>query len=185
VADEAALVARGQGSPPTKRSVAHAQLLGDGPLDLGPRPHRQLHAASPDVQDQRAAALEVDAVQGGEIDEPGLLFARHHLGVEPDLARDPLEEVLPVGRLAHGGGGRDQELVDAVHVGQPLVLPQGVETAPHGGSGEPPREGVRSPRRTISFSRSMTWNPPERLSTMTMWGSCYRGRWRRSSSGGM
>ena len=32
-----------------------------------------------------------------------------------------------------------------------------------------PRERVRSPSRTISFSRSMSWKDPARLSTITMW----------------
>ena len=139
VGDEAPLVARAQGVA-EHESLGHpqdAELLGYRPFHLRPRPHDQLHAAAPDVQHRRAPALEVHAVERGQVDEPGLLLSRHDLRVEADLAGHPLQEVLAVGRLAHGGGGDHQQLVDPVHVREPLVLAQGVEPAPHGGGGKP------------------------------------------------
>ena len=143
VADQAPLVAGGEGVAVDEAlgHSQHAELLGDGPLHLWSRPHGQLHAASADVHHHGSPALEIDAVERGQVDQPGLLLCRDDLRIEADLAPHALEEILAVGGLAHGGGGHDQELVDAVHVRQPLVLAQRIESPPHGGRGQPtPRQ---------------------------------------------
>ena len=76
-------------------------------------------------------------MQGRQVDEPRLLLAREDVRPEADLAAHLVQELLAVLRLAHGGGGRGQELVHALGVGQALVLAQRVQAPSHGLGGEP------------------------------------------------
>jgi hypothetical protein len=121
----------------------HAQLLGDDLLQAAAHAQRQLQAAAADVDHQRAPALQVDAVQRGQVDETRLPLAGDGLGPDLDGAAHLLQEVLAVGGLADGGGGHRQDLVDAVRLGQPAVAAQGLQAAPHG-LGRQPAAGERA-----------------------------------------
>jgi hypothetical protein len=138
VVHQASLVLRRQGigSYELLSHPKHAELRRDRLLGAAAGAQRHLHAAASDVHHQGPLALEVDAVERREIDEPRLLLARDRLRPEADLAPDPVEEVLAVARLADGGGGDRDDLVDVVRRGETPVLGEGFEAALHRGRGE-------------------------------------------------
>ncbi len=159
----------------------HADLLGDAQLQGVPAPQRQLDAAAADVHHQRAPPLEVDAVEGGQVDEPRLLVAGDRARPDVELAADRLQEVLAVPGLAHGRGGHGEHLV------RPRALAPGACTC----GARPPRaswprrrggrgrgcapRGAPSPSRGRSPGRCR----PGRCRRGPCAASCCRGRWRR------
>ena len=121
-------------------ALAHpqdAQLFGDGPAQVAARAQGQLHAAAPDVHDEGALSLEVDAVEGCEVDQPSLGLSGDGPGPDPDLTPHPPKEVLAVRRFADGGGRDREDLVGALGFGQMLVLAEDLEASEHGAGGEP------------------------------------------------
>src|SRR5579862_390092 len=105
----------------------HADLLREAALELLAGPQGELDAPPSDVDDEGALPLEVDAVEGGEVDEPRLFLARDGLRPDPGLAANPLEEVLPVRGLADRRCRDGDDLLDAVVLGEPLVSAKGLE----------------------------------------------------------
>ena len=119
--------------------LGHAQdseLLGGDPVGPGARAQGQLHASPAHVHHQGPLSLEVNGVERGQVDEPGLALPRGHAGPDAGLFPDPDQIVLAVPGLPNGGGGHGQDLVDAVAGREPLVLVQDLESAAHGGGGQ-------------------------------------------------
>jgi hypothetical protein len=75
-------------------------------------------------------------VEGGQVDEPRLTFARSHPGPDARLLADPHQVLLAVARLPDGGRGYGQDLVHAVALAEPLVFAQDFQAADHGGDGK-------------------------------------------------
>ena len=79
-------------------------------------------------------AADVDAVAGGEVDEPRLFRARDDADPDAGLALDLGDEVAAVVRFARGAGRGGDDLVDLVRLGQPLEFCQRLERRGHGAS---------------------------------------------------
>ena len=122
----------------TNRSVSRMtptlKLLPERQMGRGPE--RDLDAAAADVDDDRRAAADVHAVPGRQMDEPGFFGSGNHPDADAGLAIDLGNEVAAVLGLARGAGGRRDDLVDLVGVGQALELGQGLERGRHGGWGQ-------------------------------------------------
>jgi hypothetical protein len=97
---------------------------------------RDLDTAAPDVHHHGLAALEVGAVGGRQMDEPCLLGAGDDLRVDAGLLRDGIEEIAAVLGLPCSARGAGDDLVDAVRIGEPLELRQGLQARRHGLRGQ-------------------------------------------------
>jgi hypothetical protein len=90
----------------------------------------ELDAAAADVDQQRAAALEVDRVAHRHEHQPRLLDAFDDVELDARLALGALDEQVGVLRLAHGAGGHGAVAVDAGllhHVAEGLERVDGLE----------------------------------------------------------
>ena len=151
-------------------------------------PERDLDAAAADVDDHAVAlAAEVDAVGGGDVDQPRLLGAGDDAHVDAGPLADRGEEVAAVLGLARGAGRGGDDLVDLVRVGEPAELRQrlaGRRPSPPGSG--PGRRGRRrragpSPSRGRR-SRTTDRGGPGPRSCARSWCRCRsrRGAWRPS-----
>ena len=95
-----------------------------------------LDAAASDVDDHGLAALDVHAIDRGEVDEPGLFAAGNDARPDSGGLGDAGEELRAVFGLARGAGRRGEDLVHLVRVGQPLELGQRLQGRVHGRVGE-------------------------------------------------
>ena len=156
----------------TKRSVSRMTpiLKLRANFDLAAAAERDLDAAAADVDDDRGLR-RVDAVDGGQVNEARLLGAGDDARPDAGLLLDGGEEVAAVLGLARGAGGGGEDLVDLVRVGEALELRERLQGRAHA----PSRVSLRpsrppAPRRTISFSRSMTSKERSgRTRTTIMW----------------
>ena len=109
----------------------HADLEAPGESGCARGAERDLDAAAADVDDHAVALAEIDSVGGGDVNQPGFLGAGDHLHDDAGALADRGEEVAAVLRLAGGAGGRRDDLVDLVRVGQPPELGQRLEAGGH------------------------------------------------------
>ena len=65
------------------------------------------------------AACNIDAVDGGEMDEPGFLGARDDLRLDAGLALDGGQELAAVFGLAYRAGRRREDFFNLMRFGQP------------------------------------------------------------------
>ena len=87
-------------------------------LDLGAGAARDLDAAAADVDDDGDVARHADAVNRGEMDEPGFFGAGDDARADAGLLGDRVEELAAVFGLAHGARRDRDDLVDAVRFGE-------------------------------------------------------------------
>ena len=163
VLDQARLVLGGEGVALDELlgRAQHAELLADPVLHALAAAHGQLDAAPPDVDDERAAALEVHAVEDGEVDETRFLVAGDGARPDLELGADALEEVLSVRGFADGGSGHGQDLLRPRALGQALVLPQRVQAPRHGRRRElAAREGAGAQADHLLVRADHTERPP-------------------------
>ena len=114
-------------------------------LDLRRGAERELDAAPADVDDGGATVRDVDAVDGGPVDQAGLLGARDHLDPHPSALPDRGQKLAAVVGLAHRAGGRGNDLVDIVRLGEPLEFRERLQRGRHGSLGErAPSETART-----------------------------------------
>ena len=98
---------------------------------LGPAPRVISTLPPPMSIDDRDVAGDADAVDRGEMDEPGLFGARNDARADAGLLGDGLEEFAAVFGFA-GRAGRDgDDLVDSVRFGQPAELREHLERSVH------------------------------------------------------
>ncbi len=83
-------------------------------------PERDLDAAAANVDHDRGGGADVDAVGGGQVDQPGLFRAGNQLDPDARFAGDIRDEVAAVVCLTGGACRRREDLVDLVRLGQAL-----------------------------------------------------------------
>ena len=132
--------------PSKNRRVSRmAPSLSERDASTSPRwPDEQLGAAAADVAQQQALVVHGHGLQHAEVDEPGLLHPRDDVDVHPGLAPRPVDELVAVLRLAHGGGGHRGDR-RVVHLGD---LTEAVE----GGDG--PVDGVGAELAHVAGARA-------------------------------
>ena len=107
-----------------------AELEAAGEAHLVAGAERHLDAAAADVDDD-GRLRRVDAVDGGQVNEPGFLGAGDDPRADAGLALDFGEQLAAVLGLAGGAGGGGQDLVHLVGAGQPLELRQRLQRRGH------------------------------------------------------
>ena len=160
------------GSVCTKRSVSRMtpslKLRASSGAARGPE--RDLDAAAADVDHDGRTAGDADAVHRGQVDEPRLLGPGDDAGRDPRLAVDRGEELAAVLGFARRAGRDGQDLVDLVRLGEPRNFDSVCSAAAIASAVSARPSSPPAPRRTISFSRSMTSKDRSgRTRTTIMW----------------
>ena len=76
-------------------------------------------AAAADVDDHGRRACNIDAVDRGQVNQPGFFGARDDLCLDSSLPLDGGEKLPAVFGLADGAGGGGEDLLHLVGLGQP------------------------------------------------------------------
>ena len=92
---------------------------------------RDLHAAAADVDDDRARAADVHAVDRGLVDQPRFLGAGDDAWTNAGLALDAREELSAVARFARRARRGGEDLVHAMRLGQALELRERLQRRVH------------------------------------------------------
>ena len=109
----------------------HADLEAARRLNRRGVAERDLDAAAADVDDHRARAADVDAVDRGLMNQPRFFGAGDDARTDAGLALDAREELAAVARFARRAGGGGEDLVDAVRFGEPLELRERLQRRVH------------------------------------------------------
>ena len=113
------------------RQPEHAQLEAARETHVVTGAERHLDAAAADVDDDRRLG-RVDAVNGGQMNEPRFFGAGDDARPDAGLLLDGRQQVAAVLGLAGGARGRGQNLVDLVGFGEPLELAERLQGRAHG-----------------------------------------------------
>ncbi len=101
-----------------------AQRKAAGEVRRGGRAEGHLHRPSADVHDDGGPVGGVHAVDGGLVNEPGLLDARDDARPDPGALGDGRQELAAIAGFAHAAGGRRQDLVHLPRLGELLEAAQ-------------------------------------------------------------
>ena len=77
------------------------------------------------------AGADIDAVDGGQVDQPRFFGARDDARPDAGFALDAREELAAVARFTRRAGRRREDLVDAVRLGEPLELGERLQRRGH------------------------------------------------------
>lgn len=99
---------------------------------------RDFDAAAADVNPDRGAAADVDSVGGRQMDQTRFFSAGNNADPYTCLSPNFGNKVTTVFRLAGRAGGRRDNFVNLVGVGQALELRERLESGRHGGIREVP-----------------------------------------------
>ena len=158
VLDQLALVARHQriALDEALGQTDHAELEAAARFDVRADAARDFDAAAADVDDHGRFAGAADAVDRGQMDEPGFLRARDDARADSGLFGDRVEELAAVFGFADRAGRRRRgsRRRGAIRPAGGISTAPGARRASTSGVSARP-SSPPAPRRTISFSRSM------------------------------
>ncbi len=96
------------------------------------RAERDFDAAAANIDHHGGTTADIDAVSGGEVNQPGFLGSRNDPDPDPRLSAYFGNEVSAVFGFAGRTGGRRDNFVNLIGFGQPLELGQRLHRSRHG-----------------------------------------------------
>src|SRR6185503_14300983 len=92
---------------------------------------RDLDTTATDVHHYGRSTCNIDAVDGGEVDEAGFLRARNHLGFDPRFALDRSQELAAIAGFPDRARRRRQNLFDLVRFSQAAKTRKSLQRGRH------------------------------------------------------
>jgi hypothetical protein len=109
------------------------------------RSEGHFHAAAADVDNHGRVAADIDAVPGGEVNEPGLLRPGNDANSDPRLPFHLGNEIAAILGFACSAGGCRNDFIDFVGICEPLELCQRLQRRCNGGGRQLPAVEAASP----------------------------------------